>query len=76
MTLPADPHTDNLLSPVIRNDNGETMPAAILRDFPGNNESTRYGVVGTGKNRSRFVRVPAAVVNVKIKPVSFSQTSV
>ena len=73
MTLPADPHTDNLLSPVIRNDNGESMPAAILRDFPGNNESMRYGVVGTGKNRSRFVRVPAAVVNVKIKPVSFSQ---
>ena len=73
MTLPADPNTDNLLSPVIRNENGESMPAAILRELPGNNESMRHGVVGTGKNQSRFVRVPAAVVNVEIKPVSFSQ---
>ena len=47
MTLPADPHTDNFLSPVIRNENGESMPAAILREFLGNNESMRYGVVGT-----------------------------
>jgi hypothetical protein len=39
MTLPADPHTDNFLSPVIRNENGESMPAAILREFLGNNES-------------------------------------
>ena len=49
------------------------MPAAILRKFLGKNNSVRRGVIGRGKNRSGLVRIPAAVVNVEIKPASFSQ---
>ena len=49
------------------------MPALIVAKFLSNNERMRPGVVGSGKNRSRFVWIPAAVVNVEIKSASFSQ---
>jgi hypothetical protein len=66
-------HANDLLSPVIHNENGRTVPAAILRKFLGKNNRMRGGVVGTGKDRSRLVRVPAAVVNMEIKPDGFGQ---
>src|SRR6202011_5760121 len=71
--LPAYSHTDDLVSPVVRNENGRSVPAAILREFLGNNNGMRRGVIGRRKNRSGFVRIPAAVVNVEIKPASFSR---
>jgi PAS domain S-box-containing protein len=71
--LPAYSHTDNFVSPVVRNENGRTVPDAILREFLGNNNGMRRGVIGRRKNRSRFVRIPAAVVNVEIKPASFTR---
>ena len=61
------------MSPGVRNENGRSVPAAILREFLGNNNGMRHGVIGRRKNRSRFVRIPAAVVNVEIKPASFSR---
>jgi hypothetical protein len=66
--VPADSHTAYFLSPVIRDENGGSMPAAILREFVGKNQSVRCGVFGGGKNGSRFVRIPAAIVDVEIKP--------
>src|ERR1700726_4965792 len=57
--LPAYSHTDNLVSPVVRNENGRSVPAAILLEFLGNNNGMRRGVIGRRKNRSRFVRIPA-----------------
>jgi len=71
--LSAYSHTDNLVSLVVRNENGRSVPAAVLREFLGNNNGMRCGVIGRRKNRSRFVRIPAAVVNVEIKPASFSR---
>ena len=66
-------HTDDLVSPVVRNENGRSVPAAILREFLGNNNGMRRGVIGRRKNRSRFVGIPAAVVNVEIKLASLSR---
>jgi hypothetical protein len=72
-TLLADSHAGNFLSPVIGNENGGSMPALILRKLLGKNESMRRGVTGSGKNTSRLVRIPPAIVDVKIEPPSFSQ---
>jgi hypothetical protein len=66
-------HTGDFLSSVIRHENGGAMPALIWRKFLGENESMRHRVVSRAKNGSRFVRIPAAVHNVEIKPASFSQ---
>src|ERR1700730_4096575 len=44
--LPAYSHADNLVSPVVRNENGRSVPAAILREFLGNNNGMRCAVVG------------------------------
>ena len=71
--VPVYSHTDDFLSPVIRNENGGSMPAAVLCEFSRNHDSMRCGVFGGGKNRPGLVRVPAAVLDVEIKPVSFSQ---
>ena len=49
------------------------MPAVVLRKFLGENKRMRHGVVSRGKDGSRFVRIPAAVDNVEIKPASCSQ---
>ena len=70
MILPNDFHSGNFLSLIIGNEDGGSMPAIVLRKFLGENESMRHGVAGPGKNRSRFVRIPAAVDNVEIKPAS------
>ena len=45
------------------------MPAVVLRKFLGE----RHGVVSRGKDGSRFVRIPAAVDNMEIKPASLSK---
>src|ERR1700681_3567977 len=49
--LPADPHTGNFLSPIIRHDNEGSIPAVVLRQFPGNNESVRRSIVDAGTDR-------------------------
>jgi DNA-binding CsgD family transcriptional regulator len=54
-------------------ENGRSVPAAILRELLGNNNGMRRGVISRRKNRCRFVRIPVAVVNVEIKPASFSR---
>jgi hypothetical protein len=43
----ADRHADNLLSPVIGNEDGGSMPALIWRKLLGNNERMRRGAVGS-----------------------------
>jgi hypothetical protein len=48
-TLPANSHAGNFLSPLIRHENGGSVPALILCKFLGNNESMRSGFVGSGK---------------------------
>lgn len=53
----ADRHTANFLSAAVRHDNEESTLALVLRQFLRHNSSMRGGVVGTGKNGSRFVRV-------------------
>ena len=62
--LPADPHTGNFLSPIIRHDNEGSIPAVVLRQFPGNNESVRRSIVDAGKDRSGFVWIPDAIDDV------------
>ncbi len=72
-TLLAHPDTSNFAFPLIRNENIESMPALILRKLLGKNESMRRGVTGNRKNTSRLIRIPPAIVDVKIEPPSFSQ---
>ena len=74
-TLTADCHSGNFLSPVIGHEDGGSEPAPIFRKFPGKNESMRRGVVASGKNRSDFVRIAAAIVDVEIEPASFNQNA-
>src|SRR6202047_2888470 len=49
------------------------VPALILCQFLGKDERMRPGVVGRRKNRSAFVRIPVAIVDVKIEPASLGQ---
>ena len=49
------------------------MPAVILREFPGKNQSVRCGVFAGRKNGSRFVRIPGAIADVEIKPAPLGQ---
>ena len=61
---------DDLLSTIQRR---EEIEDAIIDETDEDNNGMRRGVFGRRKNRSRFVRIPAAVVNVEIKPASFSR---
>jgi hypothetical protein len=71
--LRAYAYSANLLSANIGNQDNRSVPALILRQFPGKNESMCPGAVGRGKDRSCFVRITVAVVDVEIEPASFGQ---
>jgi hypothetical protein len=66
-------HTDDLVSPVVRNENGRSVPAPSR--FSGNNNGMRRGVSAVEKPIG-FVRIPAAVVNVEINRLPSAETSV
>lgn len=63
------PDSANFPTLPVSHDDVETMPGAILCEFPCKGNSIGHRIFKRRKSRSRFVRVSAPVVNVEIVPI-------